>query len=144
MLFLLWDSDDFVRQFTGREIIIVGNNGIFGVNSDASIGVVSGDQLRAGTRVPPGIRLTVVKVETDTFALHYSGQFNNYLSIGTSDVLLRKNLNADETFTLARDHDYYGIRTVGPSHYLSMGSRDGIVSRPALNGDEKFRLYVLH
>lgn len=144
LLFLLWVSDEFVRQFSGREIIIVGNNGIFGVNSDATIGVVSSDQLRSNTRVPPGIRLTVVRIEADTFALHYSGQFNYFLSIGSSDVLLRKNLDGDETFTLARDHDNYGIRTVGPNRFLSIGSRDGIVSRPNFDGDEKFRLFVLN
>ncbi len=142
-LLFLWFSNDFVRQYAGREIVVVGVNGILGVNSDTIIEKEPTDQLHPDSRIPPAIKWTVIKIEADTFALQYSGQFNYFLSIGGAGVLLQEHLQGDEIFTLARDHDKYGIRTSGPGKYLSIGAAEGIIPRPSLDVFEKFELFVV-
>lgn len=102
------------------------------------------DQLRPDSRIPPGIRLNVVKVTADTFGLRYSDQFNYFLSIGSVDnvVLLSTNLKDNETFTLTSDHEKYGIRRAGPNSFLSISENGGIFSTPNFAADEKFQLFV--
>lgn len=138
-------SDTFVSQYAGSEIAIVGVNGILGVKSDATIVKVSPDQLREKSRIPPGIKWTVIRIDASTFALRYSGHFNYFLSIGSVDnvVTLRKNISDNETFTLASDPDNYGIRRAGPKSFLSISGDGGILSTPNFAADEKFQLFVV-